>query len=140
MRLFFVADSEYFQENFETGIRGESFFISFNNLNIIKGGTRVFINKKNDYLPTQELALSQLLRKGAFPNSELDLDDALSFLRRDNIMPENISGGWNLITYQNVSLGFVKNIGKRVNNYFPVEWRIRMDLPEKGKENIIRWQ
>jgi hypothetical protein len=38
-----------------------------------------------------------------------------------------------------VNLGFVNNIGNRVNNYFPVEWRIRMDLPKAGNENIISW-
>jgi hypothetical protein len=27
-----------------------------------------------------------------------------------------------------------------VNNYFPVEWRIRMSMPGEGKENIIKWK
>jgi hypothetical protein len=47
--------------------------------------------------------------------------------------------GWNIVTYKGINLGFVNNIGNRVNNYFPVEWRIRMDLPEAGKENLIDW-
>ncbi|WP_332911045.1 methyltransferase RsmF C-terminal domain-like protein [Algoriphagus boritolerans] len=34
--------------------------------------------------------------------------------------------GWVLLTYQNLPLGWVKNLGNRVNNYFPKEWRIRM--------------
>jgi hypothetical protein len=32
-----------------------------------------------------------------------------------------------------VPLGFVKNLGNRANNYFPKEWRIRMNLPELQK-------
>lgn len=112
----------------------------FNNLNVIKGGTRIFVNKKSDYLPTHELALSQLLRKDAFPVCEVNLSEALAFLRRDNLLRAGMAEGWNIISYKGVSLGFAKNIGKRLNNYFPVEWRIRMELPEKGKENIIEWE
>jgi hypothetical protein len=47
--------------------------------------------------------------------------------------------GWNIVTYKGINLGFVNNIGNRVNNYFPVEWRIRMNKPESGSENIIKW-
>jgi hypothetical protein len=40
-----------------------------------------------------------------------------------------------IVTYQNVPLGFIKNLGNRANNYFPKEWRIRMALPE----HISNW-
>lgn len=34
--------------------------------------------------------------------------------------------------YNNVPLGFVKNIGNRANNLYPQEWRIRSGyLPEE---------
>jgi hypothetical protein len=47
--------------------------------------------------------------------------------------------GWNILTYNGINMGFIKNIGTRLNNYFPVEWRIRMNVHDAGKENIISW-
>jgi hypothetical protein len=36
-----------------------------------------------------------------------------------------------LLTYKQIPLGFVKNIGNRANNLYPQEWRIRSGyLPE----------
>lgn len=112
----------------------------FKNLKIIKAGTKIFKLKKNDYLPSFELALSQQLTNDAFPREEVDLAGAISLLRRDNFKLKNAARGWNIVTYKDVSLGYVNNIGNRVNNYFPVEWRIRMNLPEEGMENIIKWR
>ncbi len=117
----------------------DEYIFLFNNLNIIKGGTRIFVNKKDDYLPSHELALSGHLQKNTFPSVEVSLQEAIAYLRRDSLAPLDAGEGWNLLTYQYVNLGFIKNIGKRVNNYFPVEWRIRMDMPATGNENIIKW-
>jgi len=33
-----------------------------------------------------------------------------------------------LASYQNFSLGWFKKIGNRINNYYPKELRIRMEL------------
>jgi 16S rRNA C967 or C1407 C5-methylase (RsmB/RsmF family)/NOL1/NOP2/fmu family ribosome biogenesis protein len=111
----------------------------FRNLKIVKAGTKLFVTKKNDFLPAHELALSQSLKPGAFPSKELSLKDSIAFLKRDNFQIDIAASGWNLVTYKGVNLGFVKNLGNRINNYFPVEWRIRMDLPQEGKENILDW-
>jgi 16S rRNA C967 or C1407 C5-methylase (RsmB/RsmF family)/NOL1/NOP2/fmu family ribosome biogenesis protein len=111
----------------------------FQNLKIVKAGTKLFVAKKDDRLPTHELALSQLLREDAFPCTEIDLRKAITYLRRDSFSLNSITTGWNIITYEGVNLGFTKNIGNRLNNYFPVDWRIRMNLPEPGGENIIKW-
>jgi hypothetical protein len=83
--------------------------------------------------------LSQFIKTEAFPGEEINLTEALAYLRRDNFVLTNAPVGWNLVTYRGMNLGFVKNLGNRVNNYFPVEWRIKMNLPESGKENIIKW-
>ena len=111
----------------------------FHNLKIVKAGTKLFVVKKTDYLPSHELALSNQLKKDAFPRVEISLPQAMAYLRRDNLSMNNSPKGWNLVTYKGVNLGFVNNIGNRVNNYFPVDWRIRMNIPEPGNENIISW-
>ena len=111
----------------------------YQNLKIVKPGTTICIVKGTDYLPSHELALSSRLRRNAFPESDLSLSDALSYLKRDNLIIKNGSTGWNITTYNKVNLGFLKNLGNRINNYYPVEWRIRMNLPMPGEENIITW-
>jgi 16S rRNA C967 or C1407 C5-methylase (RsmB/RsmF family)/NOL1/NOP2/fmu family ribosome biogenesis protein len=111
----------------------------YQNLRIVKAGTRIFVRKKSDYLPSHELALSVHLREEAFPREQINRNDAVSYLRRDNFILKTILMGWNIVTYWGISLGFIKNIGNRINNYFPVEWRIRMNLKEAITENTIKW-
>ncbi len=111
----------------------------FQNLNIVKAGTKIFVVKNNDYLPTHELALSDKVRKDTFPVSQANLAMAISFMRRDNFSLSDAPKGWNLLRYNGINLGFFKNLGNRINNYFPVEWRIRMDSSEAGVESIIKW-
>jgi 16S rRNA C967 or C1407 C5-methylase (RsmB/RsmF family)/NOL1/NOP2/fmu family ribosome biogenesis protein len=117
----------------------EDYIQLFQNLRVVKAGTKIFVVKKNDYLPAHELAISVNLRTKAFPVADISLNEAIAYLRRDNFVLHDTPKGWNILTYMGVNLGFVNNIGNRVNNYFPVEWRIRMDLPERGNENILKW-
>jgi 16S rRNA C967 or C1407 C5-methylase (RsmB/RsmF family)/NOL1/NOP2/fmu family ribosome biogenesis protein len=112
----------------------------YQNLKIVKPGTKVFIVKKRDYLPTHELALSQQINKDAFHHEEINLSEAVSYLRRDNLPLNNTSKGWNILTYKGINLGFVNNIGHRVNNYFPVEWRIRLDGYVLKKAIPVTWE
>ena len=118
----------------------EDYLHLFHNLKIVKAGTKLFSVKKNNYLPSHDLALSGKLLADAFPREEIDLTRAISYLRRDNFALTDVPRGWNILTYRGINLGFINNIGSRVNNYFPVEWRIRMNIPQPGNENIIRWK
>ena len=118
----------------------DEYLYLFGKLKIVKTGQKIFALKNKSYLPQHELALSEGLKKNAFPVIETDLRDALAYMRRDNFKPSNAEMGWNIVRYNGSNIGFINNIGNRVNNYFPVEWRIRMDLPEAGKENIIIWE
>ena len=127
------------EELFAIPYEMSNYFYLFQNLKVVKAGTKLIIIKNSDILPNQELALSQFLKTEAFPSKEINLTEALAYLRRDNFVLSEAPPGWNLITYRGVNLGFVKNLGNRVNNYFPVEWRIKMNLPESGKENILIW-
>jgi NOL1/NOP2/fmu family ribosome biogenesis protein len=128
------------EELINLAVPAEEFSFLTKELNVINGGTHVATRKRNDFLPSPFLALSQDIRKDAFHSKEIDLKMALSFLRRDNITLDDLTAGWNLLTFKGVNLGFVKNIGKRINNYFPVEWRIRMELHDVNNINIIKWR
>ena len=108
-------------------------------LKVVKSGTKIAVIKNDDYIPTHELALSVSIKEDAFPKTEVDYQTALAYLSRGNILQARVINGWNILSYKGVNLGFIKNIGRRINNYFPVEWRIRMNVHDAGKENIINW-
>jgi 16S rRNA C967 or C1407 C5-methylase (RsmB/RsmF family)/NOL1/NOP2/fmu family ribosome biogenesis protein len=116
------------------------YFYLFQNLRVVKSGTRIAIRKKDDYIPTHELALSLQLKEKAFPVRQLDLSRALSYLRRDSLNWQVKFKGWNLVTYMGVNLGFVNNLGSRLNNYFPVEWRIRLDITGVSQILPVAWK
>lgn len=98
-------------------------------LKIVQAGVPLAEIKKKNLVPTPNLALSTLLKAGAFTQEELGLREALRYLRKEEWPVERTSDGWQLITYRQLPLGWVKRIGTRFNNYFPVNWRIRMELP-----------
>jgi 16S rRNA C967 or C1407 C5-methylase (RsmB/RsmF family)/NOL1/NOP2/fmu family ribosome biogenesis protein len=118
----------------------EDFSLLAGNLFILKPGTQVFSVKGKDILPSCELALSVFLRNQVFPSTELSLEQALNYLRKENPAMQNTPSGWVLANYMGINLGFMKNIGSRVNNYYPVEWRIKMSPPKDGKMAIINWK
>ena len=75
--------------------------------------------------PQHALSMSKALNKEAFTNVELPLEQALSYLRTEALTGLTVPFGAVLLTYKNVPLGFAKNVGNRLNNLYPNEWRIR---------------
>ena len=75
--------------------------------------------------PQHSLSMAKDLRREAFPNVPLTLEQALAYLRTEALMLENVPMGSVLLTYDDVPLGFAKNVGNRLNNLYPNEWRIR---------------
>jgi 16S rRNA C967 or C1407 C5-methylase (RsmB/RsmF family)/NOL1/NOP2/fmu family ribosome biogenesis protein len=118
---------------------GEYQFLK-NHIRIIKGGTALYKTRKDDFSPLHELALFCKIRKDAFPSVELDYPQSISFLKKENLTLKEAIKGWILLNYRGVNLGFAKNLGSRVNNYFPVDWRIRMDVPAGINQMLIDWK
>ncbi len=75
--------------------------------------------------PMHHLAMAKGFRQDTFPKAELPLEKALDYLRGEAIALPEYPIGFLLMTYKNVPLGFVKNIGEHCNNLYPKEWRIR---------------
>jgi len=88
-------------------------------------GTELGKFNKGQFIPTHDWAVS-ILPKKQFPSFEISLDEALSYLRKEDLTLDIPEGGWVLLTYKKLPIGWVKNIGNRINNYYPKEWRIRM--------------
>ncbi|WP_299822001.1 rRNA methyltransferase [uncultured Pontibacter sp.] len=103
----------------------------YQNLHVIYAGTEVAEVKGKKLKPMHALAVSQHLNKDQFSTIELNLELALKYLRKEDISLENGGNDWVLLQYKGVALGFAKQIGNRVNNYYPKEWRIRMELPSE---------
>lgn len=97
-------------------------------LNILQPGIAVATGKGNQLNPHPALAHALCLNRSTFPETELALEEALRYLQRENIHKEGSLNGWQLMAFRGMALGWVKNIGKRSNNYFPKERRIRMQI------------
>lgn len=91
-------------------------------------------NRKVKLLPAA--ALWQGLNREACTVYDADYRTALTFLKKEDIpVPPSLSGNWILISYQGIGLGWCKNLGNRLNNYYPKEWRIRMQLKDIDTHN-----
>lgn len=95
-------------------------------LSVRYAGTEAGRIVRNEVIPVAAAAFDNHLNPAAFPVITLSRDDALRFLRRENLtVPPQAHAGWHLVTYEEVPLGWTKNVGSRMNNYYPAEWRIR---------------
>ncbi|MGE4414958.1 MAG: hypothetical protein AB7D08_06485, partial [Bacteroidales bacterium] len=82
-------------------------------------------NNPNVQQVTPESALSTT-PKDNYPTVELTLEQARQYLRCQSItLPAGTPLGMIKLTYGNLPLGYGKNIGTRLNNLYPKNWRIR---------------
>lgn len=93
-------------------------------LNIKYIGIELGKINKGQWIPSHEWALSTLPKEG-LAVQELTLAQAQDYLRKEEFIIEGLPEGWILVQYQGLSLGLLKNLGNRTNNYYPKEWRIR---------------
>lgn len=99
-------------------------------LKVLHCGVPIATVKNNKMLPQHQLAMSTALNREAFPSVELSCEQALAYLHREALSLPSAPMGIILFTYKNIPLGFAKNVGNRVNNLYPAEWRIRKDPME----------
>jgi 16S rRNA C967 or C1407 C5-methylase (RsmB/RsmF family)/NOL1/NOP2/fmu family ribosome biogenesis protein len=83
--------------------------------------------KGKDLIPSLNLALSTSINKN-IPFVEVDLQTALTYLKCETINLNCNFKGWGTINFQGQRLGWIKVIPGRINNYFPKEYRILMDI------------
>ena len=74
--------------------------------------------------PDPALAFFAGLDRGAAAVAELDEEQALRYLRRQEVAPAAFAEGMNLVAARGRALGFAKRIGGRVNNLYPQSLRI----------------
>lgn len=93
------------------------------NPGVVKG-----CRKGKDFVPDPDYALSIEFDRNDYPCVEVDRETALSFLHRDTLRLPDAPPGYIVLTYEDLPLGFAKNLGSRCNNLLPKGRRILMDI------------
>ncbi len=74
--------------------------------------------------PDGALALFAGVSRDAVPCREVSQEEALRFLRKQDMDASGFEQGLNMVTRGGLPLGFVKRVGARVNNMYPNSLRI----------------
>jgi NOL1/NOP2/fmu family ribosome biogenesis protein len=91
-------------------------------IKIIKKGVMLGKLIRNEVIPEHELAMYHQV---IYPQRiELSTSQALAYLKKEDIVIESSIKGWHLVTYNEMPLGWIKNLGNRINNYYPNNYRI----------------
>lgn len=98
----------------------------YRNLHVLYAGVLLAEIKGKEAIPAHALSMYYKLNKTLFPVAELNEQEALNYLRRESVKTTATQKGWMFASFEGVPLGWLKNLGNRTNNYYPVEWRIRM--------------
>jgi NOL1/NOP2/fmu family ribosome biogenesis protein len=88
-----------------------------------KLGTMVGDISRKGIIPNEEVALNPFLNCYS-ERIDVSNEQALRYLRGDTY-PLSGNHGYQLITFDNEPLGWIKHLGNRFNNLYPKEWRIR---------------
>ena len=101
----------------------QEFALLLKEMRVVYSGTRLGEIIRDKMVPSHPLAMSNLIRD-SIAGIELDLEQAINFLKRKDIKVDAKSKGWQLATYQGYVLGWVNVLTGRINNYYPKELRI----------------
>lgn len=101
----------------------------YENLNCLLIGLCMAEIKTKNNIPAHQLALSKCINKETFEIYNFDYQQAIAYLRKETIeLGNDVSKNYVLVTYKHQPLGWVKNLGNRVNNMYPQHWRVRMKV------------
>ncbi len=100
---------------------------------VIHCGLEIGAIKGIDLVPSHELAYFPET-KNFFNVWQVSKGEALKFLKKDISDTSNLTPGWQLVCYGGNGIGWIKNIGTRLNNYLPQEYAIRMSLNNLGAD------
>ena len=94
------------------------------NLSVVYSGVAMGRIFKQKLKPEHPLALYVGLNRDAVSVVDVSLEDALDYLRRNDIAAAQFEEGINVVGYKGTPVGFVKRIGARCNNMYPKDLRI----------------
>lgn len=94
-------------------------------LNIILSFREAAILKGQVVIPSEFLPFAVDFNREAFPCIEIDEPTAIKIQQKGTPVIEGPTG-WVCLLFDGIPVAMVKNIGSRINNHFPAEWRIRL--------------
>lgn len=94
------------------------------NLSVVYSGVLMGRIFKQKLKPEHPLALYIGMNRDVVPMVEVSLDEAIDYLRRNDIAAAQFEEGINVVEYKGIPIGFVKRIGARCNNMYPKDLRI----------------
>ncbi len=100
-------------------------------LYIKKAGITVGKIAGKGFIPDHQLSLSGISSKN-IASIVLNKDEAIQYLRKEELKIETSQRGWALVNYEGQNLGWIKILPNRINNYYPKEWRIMKQVETKS--------
>ena len=97
------------------------------NLRVIYSGTIIGEFFRDKLVPDHALAMSKLI-SGFIEATALSYDQAIEYLQKKDLHIEPQRKGWQLVSYEGYSLGWINALPNRINNYYPKELRILKDI------------
>lgn len=121
MGLYFFRHQEVIHALPE--VLGRELPVLQSSLYLRKAGVTLGAFPAKEFIPDHELALSTVI-SSQVPSVTVAHDEALRYLRKDEVRLDTGSRGWAVVRYEEYNLGWVKVLVNRVNNYYPKDWRI----------------
>jgi len=103
--------------------QADDFLYVLQKMYVKKAGTLLGQIAGQDLIPDHELAMSYALRSNS-PRIDLNRDEAIQYLKKNELKINSDRKGWTLAAYSGLSLGWLKILSNRANNYYPKNWRI----------------
>ncbi len=94
-----------------------------NKLRIVRAGIPLGHFRPGHFAPDHGLSQSIVLADH-IPSIALDLNQSISYLKKNSIPNETAQRGYHLVTYQGLGLGWCKAVPNRLNNLYPQAYRI----------------
>jgi 16S rRNA C967 or C1407 C5-methylase (RsmB/RsmF family)/NOL1/NOP2/fmu family ribosome biogenesis protein len=92
-------------------------------LYVKKAGVLLGKMTAHELIPEHEFALSNIINT-KINSVELSKEQAINYLRKEEMKLETDLKGWAVPKYENKNLGWMKILQNRINNYYPSAWRI----------------
>lgn len=100
----------------------------YSHANVVHAGTPLIELLGQKYNLHPGLAFSTQYNRESVPCVAVNLETAIRYFKKEPLYLTNVEKGWVNLVYNDVSIGFVKNIGNRANNPYPQDWAIKMNV------------
>lgn len=104
------------------------------NVYVRRAGTAIGKIAGNDLVPDHSLAVSTLVNDSIVAVT-LKREEAIQYLRKDELSVTAAHKGWTLVRFEQYNLGWIKVLPNRINNYYPQGWRILKRISDNTYEH-----